>query len=268
MYSRDDMNWYLGTIGFSYSDWRGVFYPSEIPARKFLAYYSRIFNSVEVNTSFHGVPSTQTLKSWDNATPPGFMFSFKVPQVITHESEFKEAAMLVDEFLDRVSILEMKLGIILFQFPPSFRIERINQLSGLFAKLPPVFRFAIEVRDISWHQNSDPLISLCRKHDVCWVATEYPGLPKKVYPTASFYYIRWIGENGKYRIHDHEREDKSVELNKWNENIIQIIGEKKDIFGFFNNDYTGFAAGAANRFKSILQLPVEDFSQPKQGTLF
>jgi len=262
------MNWYLGTIGFSYLDWRGVFYPTQIPTLKYLTYYSRIFNSVEINSSFHGMPSIQTLKRWKSATPPDFRFSFKVPQTITHELELKEASMIVSEFLDRIAIMREQIGAVLFQFPPSFRADKINLLSELLASLPSNIRFAIEVRDVTWHQSPEPLISLCQKHKICWAATEFPGLPNQIYPTAKFFYIRWIGENGKYKIHDHEREEKSRELKTWKESITNMVGEQYDIFGYFNNDYAGFAAGTANRFKSYAELPVVDFSQPKQGTLF
>lgn len=262
------MNWYLGTIGFSYSDWKGVFYPSDLPTRKFLTYYSRIFNSVEINSSFHGKPGIDTIKRWGHDTPSEFRFSFKVPQLITHELKLKDSLTYIYEFINLLTIIKEKLGVILFQFPPSFRQNRVDLLKDLFVSLPQDIRFAIEVRDISWHQFPDTLISLCRDYNVCWAATDFPRLPNVIYSTANFLYIRWIGVNGRYVTHNKEREGQSNNLKMWYESIINSNPEQYDTYGYFNNDYAGFAAGTANRFKVVSQLPIIDFIQPKQGTLF
>jgi uncharacterized protein YecE (DUF72 family) len=263
----------VGTIGFSYKDWQCVFYPSEMNPRNYLAYYSRIISCVEIDTTFYGLPKSDTLIRWKSVTPENFTFCLKAPREITHKNGLVDVRNTMTDFLKAVSLLKEKLGIILLQFPPSFKVNRIEQLEKFLKSLPSAFNYAIEVRDISWYSivqtTKEPeLASLLGKYNICWVATEFPGLPSIIHRTADFIYIRWIGENGSFVRHDHERLDRSKQLVRWIERIRSSSSQSKRVFGFFNNDYAGFAAGTANRFKKIAGLSVNSFRQPQQGKLF
>jgi len=262
------MIWYLGTMGFSYTDWKGVFYPSQMPLRNYLTYYSRIFNCVEIDSTFYGIPRTETVERWNYSTPTYFKFCIKAPRLITHELMLLNVEAALDEFLDSLSGLKDKLGVVLFQFPASFTSAGFDRLRKLVYALPLSIRFAIEVRDISWHLQSDELVRVCKDHNICWTATEYPNLPEVIYRTADFGYIRWIGKHGKYPIHDREYVDLTRKMQIWYKKILNHQSGFRDTFGFFNNDYAGFAAGSTNRFKTILGLPNIDFTPPQQVSLF
>ena len=267
------MFFYVGTMGFSYKDWNGVFYPAEMKAQRYLAYYSRIFNAVEVDSTFYGTPKADTVLRWAAATPDGFRFCLKVPRQITHDAGLVNVGADLAHSLEVARLLGNKLGVILFQFPPSFRVDQLPVLKRLLPDLPVDVRFAVEIRDQSWYtavdDNGYPLLAnALERHGVCWAATEYPGLPDRIHPTSKFLYIRWIGQHGSYMRHDRERVDRSANLKAWWQQIQGLSEGVEALFGFLNNDYAGFAAGTANRFKRIAGLPVEPFKPPQQGTLF
>jgi uncharacterized protein YecE (DUF72 family) len=117
--------WYLGTIGYSYKDWLGSFYPSGTSQRAYLPYYCKVFNCVELDTTFHSIPRQTTATSWFNSTPSDFRFCFKTPRLITHDLQLIGAQAAMDEFLYSIQFLQEKLGPILIQLPPKFGQENI-----------------------------------------------------------------------------------------------------------------------------------------------
>jgi uncharacterized protein YecE (DUF72 family) len=270
---RNSVGFYIGTMGFSYKDWKEVFYPAEMKAHRYLSYYSRVFNAVEVDSTFYGTPKEDTVRRWAAMTPEGFRFCLKAPRQMTHEAGLVNVEEELDQFIATVRLLDDKLGVILFQFPPSFGADNLGLIDKLFPRLPDDLRFAVEVRHQSWYTATDkagiPLLAkTLEEFGVCWAATEYPGLPGQIRLTSRFVYIRWIGQHGSYMHHDHERVDRSPELESWRKQIWGILDQVDTVYGFFNNDYAGFAAGTANRFKQLAGLPLESFKPPQQGTLF
>ncbi len=262
-------NWYLGTMGFGYKDWQGVFYPSGVGSRDYLEYYSRIFNAVEMDTTFYGIPRASTVEQWAAATPQDFKFCAKTPRMITHELELAGAASLMKEFTDAMRLLGNKLGAILIQLPPSFDVSHHLTLAAFLEELPTAaagIRMAVEFRHQSWF--TAETAELLRARGVCWAATEFPRLPSQIHLTASFLYVRWIGQHGSYDHHNHERVDKTPDLRAWWDRFQPTLDQVGGIYGFFNNDYAGFAAGTCNKFKAIAGLPVEPFTPPEQGRLF
>ncbi len=267
-----NLTWHLGTIGFSYDDWRGLFYPTGTKPSNYLTHYSRIFNSVEIDSTFHAIPKVEVVRRWAESTPDEFCFALKMLQQITHQPDLNGQRRALAEFISVARVLGAKLGPILIQFPPSFRAEQAEILRKFLAELPTDLRFAVEVRHQSWYTrkaDGEPmLVDLLRESNVCWAATEYPGLPVNIWRTADFTYIRWIGRNGSFAHHTHEQLDRSRELAGWKELIGVNLGWLEEIYGFFNNDYAGFAPGTANRFKEVMGLPLERFEPPVQGKLF
>jgi uncharacterized protein YecE (DUF72 family) len=254
---------YIGTMGFSYKDWNGVFYPIEMNSKNYLSYYSRNFNSVEIDSSFYGTPRKSTIQGWIKATPSEFKFSLKVPRSITHELGLVDAWGLMTEFLDSIRLLENRLGVILFQFPPSFTKQGIDKLAVFLEKLPDDLLYAIEVRDQSWYTAEAEFENLLKNFGVAWAATQYPHLPAKIHQSVNFAYIRWIGQHGSFRHHDHERIDRTEELQKWQRHILETTQSMTAVFGYFNNDYAGYAAGTAMKFRSLVGIPNEIPQQPK-----
>jgi uncharacterized protein YecE (DUF72 family) len=144
---------YIGTAGYSYAHWRkGVFYPSiGVTQTRELRYYSGAFAAVEINASFHGVPREETLLTWVKTAKPGFIFSFKVPRVITHEKRLERIEKDLKFFLDRLlSTIRASLGPILFQLPPSLHKD-VRKLEYLSSLIPEGIKVAFEFRHKSWY---------------------------------------------------------------------------------------------------------------------
>jgi uncharacterized protein YecE (DUF72 family) len=259
---------YLGTMGFSYKDWNGVFYPTEMDSKDYLNYYSRIFNSVEIDSTFYGTPKKTTVQRWVSGTPPGFKFSLKAPRAITHDLGLVNAWGLTMAFINVARLLADRLGVILFQFPPSFTTVKMENLTSFLSRLPRDLRYAIEIRDPSWYTAENELVDLLTGLGIAWAATQYPNLPGKIHCSSNFIYIRWIGRHGSFQQHDHERIDRLADLQSWWDIIQENLAGMTDLFGYFNNDYAGFAAGTALKFKALAGETVVIPQQPKQARLF
>ncbi len=261
------VKWFLGTMGFSYPDWAGPFYPQDADQRDYLQFYSQVFNSVEIDSTFYGIPRQEVVERWDAITPPDFKICAKMPKLITHEHELVGAAEPLANFVDVMRRLGDKLGVILIQFSPAFSVLKRPQLAAFLKDLPPDIRFAVEVRHRSWY--TEKTAELLREHHVAWAATEYRHLPKQIYQTADFLYVRFIGWHGRFKTHESERLDVSYQLQWWWENIQEHIVDVHAVYGYFNNDYSGFAAATCNRFKSMFGFEVKPLAQPpKQPRLF
>lgn len=259
-------DWQLGTIGFSYKEWVGAFYPSGMTQREYLSYYSKVFTSIEIDTTFHSIPRRITVQSWYAATPLEFKFTFKIPRTITHDLGLIGAQGILSEFLNSLYPLQKKTGPILIQLPPSYTQDKYLVLKEFLESLPQTFRFAVEFRHHSWY--NEKTTHLLSQYHVCWVSLDYPGIPRLIIPTTDFLYIRWIGQNGKYHYHSYEREDKTDQLKWWIEAILQCSETIPVIYGFFNNDYTGFAAGTCERFMHLAGLKDNKSDTPHQEKLF
>jgi uncharacterized protein YecE (DUF72 family) len=260
------VEWHLGTIGFSYPEWKGSFYPVGLPANQSLSYYSKIFNAVEINTTFYGAQSRSQIERWASATPEDFCFCLKAPKRVTHELRLQNAEAEMRAFVEASRGLGDKFGAVLIQLPPSFKIDEMPALAAFLPTLPQGPRYAIEFRHTSWHvpQTAD----LLRKHAVCWVATDYVNLPVEIVPTTNFLYIRWIAEHNVIQHPGHEVIDRTERLQDWIGRVQMNLEGIEHIFGFFDNDYAGHAPATCNRLKTMLGLPVIPSSGEEQGRLF
>ena len=259
-------HWYLGTIGFSYKDWVGSFYPTGTSQCGYLSFYCKVFNSVELDTTFYSIPHQSKVQSWLSISPPGFQFCIKTPRRITHELGLRGAQGLMIEFIDCLHDLGDKLGPILIQLPPKYSQENYSVVEEFIESLPQSHQYAMEFRHSSWYNGRTT--SLLTKHQVCWVSSDFLNLPKEIIPTTNFLYIRWIGVYGTYQHHTHERVDKTDELRWWLKRITPFFDQVPDVYGFFNNDYAGCAAGTCKRFKQIAGLGEEVDNLPYQGRFY
>lgn len=260
------VDWYLGTVGFSYKDWAGVFYPAGSSPRNYLAHYSQFFNGVELDTTFHAVPSAERVRQWAAMVPEGFRFCVKTPRRITHEMELLNVAEAMSEFLETMSLLGEKLGPILIQLPPGLSAAQLDIVNDFLATLPPGFRYALEFRHPSWFATETA--TLLEAHKICWVSTEYLDLPKQIAATTDFLYIRWLGRHGQFDYKGREQRDVTPQLEGWWEQIQPHLAGVETVYGFFNNDYSGYSPATCHRFKRLIGLPTLYPQMPQQGRLF
>ncbi|CAB9516627.1 Protein of unknown function DUF72 [Seminavis robusta] len=189
---------YIGTAGYSYAHWRqGVFYPGHTTQNQELRHYSGIFPTVEINASFHGVPRLETLQSWAQKSKDGFVFSFKVPQAVTHESRLENIQEALTFFLQRLQegiMPNEKVGPILFQLPPSLpkNIDRLNEIAALVAPHNNNnLRVAFEFRHASWYNDPD-VNAVMKRHNfaMCQNISPDNSTLRGESTTASWHYMR------------------------------------------------------------------------------
>jgi uncharacterized protein YecE (DUF72 family) len=180
----------VGTSGWSYKEWKGVFYPADLPPDEMLRYYAARLPTVEINNSFYRIPKEKVLLDWAADAPPDFRFVLKASRRITHISRLADEDDSLGYFLRTVNVLGDRLGPTLFQCPPSLRLD-LARLTAFLARVPRTWRAALEFRHASWF--TEPVYEALRAHDVALVAVdedegEGPGAP--LVPTASWGYLR------------------------------------------------------------------------------
>ena len=180
---------FAGTSGFAYPNWKPAFYPSNLPARRFLEHYAERLGCVEINYTFRRLPAAATLQSWVAATPAGFQFAVKAHMRITHIFRLKDAGAATETFLRAIDPLRIagRLGPILFQLPPQMRSD-VPLLSRFLSELPPGPRYAFEFRHDSW-LNREVYDALARHNiSLCVAESERLEVPEVI--TADFVYFR------------------------------------------------------------------------------
>jgi len=142
----------VGCAGWSYKDWRGVFYPKSMQPSEYLSYYSKFFDFAEVNSTFYKIPSENTINSWDKKTPDKFRFSIKIWQEFTHKNPFFNQDQKITSFFPRFDNIRVKISIFLLQFPPRFKYSSSSyeNLRNLLESLPQENNYALELRNDSW----------------------------------------------------------------------------------------------------------------------
>ena len=163
------MNLYVGTSGFSYKEWKGTFYPGDLPEKRMLSYYGERFRTVEINNTFYRMPKTSVLEAWSGEVPADFKFVLKAPRQITHIHRLKDAADSVSYLLEAAGTLEERLGPLLFQLPPNLKKD-VPRLSDFLALLPPQRRVAFEFRHQSWFD--EEVFGLLRDHQAALCIAE------------------------------------------------------------------------------------------------
>jgi uncharacterized protein YecE (DUF72 family) len=183
----------LGTQGWSYPDWIGVFYPPASKQEHYLPFYGRVFDTVELDTTFYHPPKPSIVRSWARHTPEGFRFSAKVPQRITHEAKLTKINEHMTEFVRALDPLGDKRGPLLVQMPAEFQRDPGTEgvLDRFLAACPSEAKIAVEFRHASWHDEAIYDLMRRRRAAIAW--TEWRDLPRVSAVTADFLYLRWLG---------------------------------------------------------------------------
>jgi len=228
---------YIGTSGWVYSHWQGIFYPKGLPSKDKLKYFSKHFKTTEINYSFYHLPRSSTYQNWYSQTPEDFLFSVKASRFITHIKRLKGVKTAWKTFLENTLHLKEKLGPILFQFPPSFKatkenIKRLEDFLRLITKNK--LHCAFEFRHKTWYEKK--VYKLLKKHKVALVVADSPRYPRADVVTANFVYIRMHGSKVMFSSSYTKKElkDLSQAIRKW-------LKQRKDVFVYFNNDAYGYA---------------------------
>ena len=259
-------DWFLGTMGYGYTEWRGVFYPESAAPQTFLRSYARVFNSVELDTTFYGIPDAARIRGWKSQVPEGFIFCPKTPRAITHEGSLDENLVRMEGFLDTIARFEDRLGAVLIQFPPQFTPDRYDELVAFLDGLPGSFSFAIEVRNRSWLETG--IRHELRLRGMSWVSAEYVILEPELVITADFAYLRFLGRHGRFPRKNQVQVNVRPILNRWWEQLRPELERLHSIYGFFNDDFAGHAPASCIAFKEIAGLPATRPELPSQGRLF
>ena len=260
------LQWHLGTMGFGYKQWVGAFYPTGMKTKNYLRHYSQHFDAVEIDSTFYGTPRSEQIQKWVSSTPPHFTFCLKTPRQITHEKPLPTSIDEMQIFLERVQLLEEKLGVVLIQFGPDFTAHYREDLQNFLAELPQSIRYAVEFRHRSWIQPETAV--MLQKYSCCFVTADYIHLPKEIVHTTDFLYCRFIGPHGRYATKDKELLDLTTELTQWHKKMLPYLDKVSNVYGFFNNDFSGHSPATCNRFRKIVGLPDREIRPLQQGRLF
>ena len=235
----------IGTSGFHYKHWVGSFYPSGTPAAKMLDLYVLHFDTVELNNSFYRLPPVEAFGRWRDATPANFIFAVKASRFITHNKKLKDPENAIENLLPRAAHLGPKLGPVLFQLPPRWRVNA-ERLLNLLAILPGELRYAFEFRELSWM--TPEINAILKKFNTAFCIYELGGYHSPLSVTANFTYVRLHGpESGKY-----QGSYSDARLRTWARQIEIWSKELKAIYVYFDNDQAGYAARNALTLKSMV----------------
>lgn len=242
---------YIGCSGFSYRDWKGVFYPPELPPRKWFAYYCTQFNTLELNVTFYRMPELRAFEQWYEQSPAGFRFAVKAPRQVTHYKKFgPEAGPILADFYGTVQEgLRDKLGPVLFQLPPKSAYSE-DYLSRILDQLDPAFHNVLEFRHPSWWDGE--VFRRLARHGVSFVGQSHPQpLPDEVIINTPAVYYRFHGVPELYKSAYSEEFMARVAAE------IRAAPEVREAYLYFNNGIGGVGALNARQMQQLLphQLP-------------
>jgi uncharacterized protein YecE (DUF72 family) len=274
----------LGTSSFTADGWSGSFYPKGMKSAEYLTYYSKRFDTVEVDSTFYRCPTIEAVRNWALKTPPGFIFSLKIPQTITHQKILVDCEKEFEEFVNTAGVLGDKLGPMVFQFPYFNKdvfdspVQFLDRLKAFFKKLPRGgYKFAVEIRNKWWLTKR--FVHLLKENKVALVLQDHSLMPsaERIFSaidpiTADFVYIRLLGDRkaieAKTTVWNQVVEDRTASMTSWVD-VCQMV-QRRGIpqYVYFNNHYEGFAVASVERFRSLcavkgietplnVQLPAE-----------
>jgi uncharacterized protein YecE (DUF72 family) len=232
------MNHWIGTSGFQYAEWKGTFYPEDLPASKMLPFYAEQFTTTEVNYSFRRIPSPKTIQNWWEATPERFKFSLKAPQKVTHFAKLKNCADTMRYFCQVISDLEAKLGPVLFQLPPNLQKDT-GLLAAFLEDVPAGLRAAFEFRHPSWFD--EEVFAVLNAKNIALCIAESEDLRTPVVATADYGYLRL------------RREDYTeADMTRWAEAIQAKKDVWPDAFVYLKHEESGMGPKLGRQLMGML----------------
>jgi len=236
---------HIGTSGWQYRHWKGVFYPDGLKIQDWLTHYARRFDCVEVNSSFYAMPTAKTITGWCGCVPSGFVFAVKAPRRMTHFKKLKNCEAELDDFFGRVRKFGNRLGPVLFQLPSRWRCN-LRRLEGFLDSLPPGHRLVFEFRDTSWHNDEVYELLRCRAIAIC--IFDGGGFTAPLMDHGDLVYLRLHGPGTTY-----SSNYRAPGLRNWVDRARAWNRRSKEVFLFFDNDERGYAVKNGTRTIGLLK---------------
>jgi uncharacterized protein YecE (DUF72 family) len=251
---------YIGCSGWSYSEWKGTFYPKELDNKNWLSYYAQFFKFVEVDSTYYHIPSRHVVKGWRDKTPDDFRFTLKFPKEITHGKRLLDVSKHLVPFFYALEPLVDKTLMLLIQLPPYLtEKDGFEYIENLVSKLDNRFRYALEVRESSWF--SDKVYDFLKANSISLVWSVRDELKTPPIVTSNQIYIRFIGDRsinekdfGKI-VKDRERETKEYVGHIKRTRQDDVNGQNHQMAIAFNNHFAGFGPQSANEFLRLINKP-------------
>ncbi len=222
---------FIGTSGYQYPHWRGVFYPNNMAKGKWFGHYSRAFDTVEINNTFYCLPEVSTFERWCQQAPENFCYTLKFSRYGSHLKCLDDPESTVRAFMERAVHLGPCMGPVLVQLKPRWHLD-LERLNRFLRAVPATQRWAFEFRDPSWL--CDSVFDLLRQHNAALCIHDMlPDHPYEI--TADWVYLRFHGEHyaGCY---SHQY------LSARAQRILKHLRGGMDVYAYFNNDEKGHAA--------------------------
>jgi uncharacterized protein YecE (DUF72 family) len=236
---------HVGTSGWQYRHWREVFYPKGVAQRRWLAWYTERFATVELNNSFYRLPARASFERWRDETPSDFVFAVKASRYLTHVRRLRDPEQPVATLMDRVRGLGDKLGPVLVQLPPTMKAEP-ERLDATLACFPDDIRVAVELRDRSWFTDDVRDILLRRRAALC--LADSPSIATPYWRTAAWGFVRFHWGDG-----DPQPCYRASVLDAWARRIAELWPSRDHVYAYFNNDGRGCALRDARVFAGLAE---------------
>jgi uncharacterized protein YecE (DUF72 family) len=237
------MEWKIGCSGYHYPEWKGNFYPLDLPRNSWFEFYCQHFNTIELNATFYRFPRVEFLSSWHKRSPLDFKFSVKAPRVITHFKKLKESHKYLSDFYNAVAKgLKEKVGCVLFQFPSNFQMDD-EKLERIVSMLDRSFTNVVEFRHSSWWDQK--VYERLQQHRIIFSGMSHPEFSDEVITTSDIVYYRLHGVP-----HVYSSGYNSTALDNLNQKISALSGVK-EAFIYFNNTISGSAISDGKQFAEI-----------------
>jgi uncharacterized protein YecE (DUF72 family) len=237
---------FVGTSGWLYKEWAGVFYAKDLKKGTELEHYATVFDTVEINATFYRLPTPKIVQGWYDRSPEGFVFAVKGGRFITHIKRLVVQKPSIAKFYRRADRLREKCGPLLWQLPPNFHFDP-DRLHKFLKKLGKKYRQAFEFRHLSWYENPKSF-EILREHNVAHVSVSSLRMPMNLELTSGFTYIRFHGLKGGPH-HDYT----AAELRPWAIHTAQCIEQGLEVYAYFNNDLNVRAPDNALAFRKAVQ---------------